>query len=77
MRPPEVNLSITKNTLTGNDLGIWLFKGNGICAGPVATKTNNTVKFNTISNAAVTNTTGYKATCGSQAGISETLVTRT
>jgi hypothetical protein len=69
--PSTVNLSITKNTLTGNDVGVWLFNGNASCDGPVAAKTNNTVKFNTISNGAVTNTTGYDATCGYQAGISD------
>jgi hypothetical protein len=69
--PSTVNLSITKNTLTGNDVGVWLFNGNATCDGSVATKTNNTVKFNTISNGGVTNTTGYSATCGYQAGVAD------
>ena len=73
--PSTVNLSITKNTLTGNDVGVWLF-GDVTCDGPVAVKTNNTVKFNTISNGAVTNTTGYDATCGYRRA-SLTWVTRT
>lgn len=68
--PSTVNLSITKNTLTGNDVGIWLFNGDATC-GSVATKTNNTVKFNTISNGAVTNTTGFDSVCGYQAGIAD------
>jgi hypothetical protein len=66
-----VNLTINKNTLTTNDVGIWLFNANAACNGPVTTKTNNTVKFNTISNGGVTNTTGYNATCGYQAGIAD------
>jgi hypothetical protein len=66
-----VNLTINKNTLTTNDVGIWLFNANSTCDGPVTTKTNNTVKFNTISNGGVTNTTGYNATCGYQAGIAD------
>ena len=69
--PSTVNLSITKNTLTDNDVGVWLFNGNATCDGPVATKTNNTVKFNTISNGAVTNTTGFSSVCGYQAGIAD------
>jgi hypothetical protein len=68
-----VNLTITKNTLTTNDVGIWLFNANATCDGPVTTKTNNTVKFNTISDAAVTNTTGHTTSpaCGYQAGIAD------
>jgi parallel beta-helix repeat protein len=72
--PYTVNLSITKNSLTDNDVGVWLFNAavdssNNCVAG--TTKTNNTVKFNTISNGAVTNTTGHSATCGYQAGIAD------
>jgi Right handed beta helix region len=68
--PYTVGLSITKNILTNNDVGVWLFN---VASGFVApsTKTNNTVKFNTISNNAVTNTTGYSATCGYQAGVAD------
>jgi hypothetical protein len=69
--PSTVGLSITKNTLTNNDVGVWLFNANAACNGPVATKTNNAVKLNTISNDAVTNTNGYNATCGYQAGVSD------
>lgn len=69
--PSTVGLHITKNTLTNNDVGVWLFNANASCSGPVTTKTNNTVKFNTISNNAVTNTTGYNASCGYQAGIAD------
>jgi hypothetical protein len=65
-----VGLTITKNTLTGNDVGVFIFNGDAACdASPTAT--NNAVKLNTVSNDAVTNTTGYSATCGYQAGISD------
>jgi parallel beta-helix repeat protein len=65
-----VGLDISKNTLTGNDVGVWLFNANASCNAPT-TKTNNSVKFNTISNGVVTNTTGDSATCGYQAGVSD------
>lgn len=65
-----VGLDISKNTLTTNDIGVWLFNADSTCVAP-ATKTNNSVKLNTISNAAVTNTTGYNANCGYQAGIAD------
>ncbi len=68
--PLTVGLTITKNTLPNNDVGIWLFNCN------TTTKTNNTVKFNTISNNVVTNLHGYEPTtlaptCGYQAGIAD------
>jgi parallel beta-helix repeat protein len=65
-----VGLDISKNTLTNNDVGVWIFNADATCNAPT-TKTNNSVRVNTISNAAVTNTTGYSATCGYQAGISD------
>jgi hypothetical protein len=68
--PYTVGLSITKNTLMGNDVGVWLYNADTSGNAPT-TNTNNTVKQNTISNGAVTNTTGYNATCGYQAGISD------
>jgi Right handed beta helix region len=68
--PYTVGLSITKNTLMGNDVGVWLYNADASGNAPT-TNTNNTVKQNTISNGAVTNTTGYNATCGYQAGISD------
>ena len=67
--PYTTGLSITKNTLTGNDVGIWLFNADAAGNAPT-TNTNNTLKQNTISNGAVTNTTGTSSTCGYQAGIS-------
>ncbi|HEY8776784.1 MAG TPA: right-handed parallel beta-helix repeat-containing protein [Gaiellaceae bacterium] len=69
--PSTVGLDISKNTLTNNDVGVWLFNAAADCASAPATKTNNSVKFNTITNNAVTNTTGYSASCGYQAGVSD------
>jgi hypothetical protein len=65
-----VGLNISKNTLGGNDIGVWLFNANGSCNAPTL-KTNNTVKFNIISNDAVTNTTGFSSTCGYQVGVAD------
>jgi hypothetical protein len=65
-----VGLTITKNTLTGNDVGVWLFNADS-AGNPPSTGTNNAVKINKISDNAVTNTTGYDATCGYQAGIAD------
>jgi hypothetical protein len=65
-----VGLDISKNTLTNNDVGVWLVNADTNCNAPT-TKTNNNVKFNTISNDAVTNTTGFNATCGYQAGVGD------
>ena len=70
--PYATGLSITRNTLTTNDVGVFLFNGDASCAAP-ASRTDNSVKLNTISNSAVTNTTGQTMTppCGYQAGISD------
>jgi hypothetical protein len=69
--PLTTGLTISRNTLTNNDVGVWLFNANADCATAPTTKTNNTVKLNTISNDAVTNTTGYSATCGYQVGVAD------
>jgi parallel beta-helix repeat protein len=65
-------LSITRNTLTTNDVGVFLFNGDENCVAPNS-RTNNSVKLNAISNDAVTNTTGQTISpaCGYQAGISD------
>jgi hypothetical protein len=68
--PYTTGLSITRNTLMGNDVGVWLFNADAACV-TTASRTNNKVKFNAISNDAVTNTTGDTATCGYQAGIAD------
>ncbi len=68
--PYTVGLTITKNTLTGNDVGVWLFNADA-AGNPPSTATNNAVKINKISKDLVTNTTGWSATCGYQAGIAD------
>jgi Periplasmic copper-binding protein (NosD) len=65
-----VGLNISNNTLTNNDVGAWLFNADAIGNAP-STHTNNTLKFNTITNGAVTNTTGYSSVCGYQAGVAD------
>ena len=69
--PNTVGLSIMKNTLTNNDVGVWLFNADPSCNAASTSRTDNVAKFNTISNAAVTNTTGFNASCGYQAGVSD------
>jgi hypothetical protein len=68
--PYATGVSITRNTLTTNDVGVFLFNGDANCVAPTS-RTNNSVKFNAISNDAVTNTTGQTSTCGYQAGVSD------
>jgi hypothetical protein len=70
--PYTTDLSITRNTLTANDVGVFLFNADASCVAP-ASRTNNSVKLNAISNDAVTNTTGQTMSppCGYQAGISD------
>ena len=68
--PYTVGLNISKNTLTNNDVGVWLFNADASGNAPT-TKTDNSAKLNTISNGAVTNTTGQNVSCGYQAGISD------
>jgi hypothetical protein len=68
--PYTTGLDIKKNTMTDNDVGVWLFNADTACNAPT-TKTNNSVKLNTISNNAVTNTTGYSANCGYQVGVAD------
>jgi parallel beta-helix repeat protein len=75
-------LTISKNTLTSNDVGVWLYNANpttdpNVCVS-TSTKTNNTVKFNTITNDRnpVTNISGDSlpgdaTLCGYQAGVSD------
>jgi hypothetical protein len=68
--PYTTGLHITRNTLTNNDVGVFLFNANENAVAP-ASRTTNFVMFNTITNDAVTNTSGENATCGYQAGISD------
>jgi Right handed beta helix region len=68
--PYTVGLKITKNTLTNNDVGVFIFNADENGVAP-ASRTDNSVKLNTITNDAVTNTSGNGAGCGYQAGISD------
>jgi hypothetical protein len=70
--PYTVGVTANKNTVTNNDVGIWLFNAAAGFIAP-STATNNTVKFNTISDNVVSNTTGYTTSpaCGYQAGIAD------
>ncbi len=69
--PYTVGLNISRNTLTNNDVGVWIYNADDASGSAPATRTDNAVKFNTISNNAVTNTTGDSAGCGYQAGIAD------
>jgi hypothetical protein len=78
--PNTSGIKITQNTVTNNDVGVWLFNAGDCTTTCTAstTATSNTVKFNTISNEAVTNTTGYSGglfgtppDCGYQAGVAD------
>ncbi len=71
--PFTVNLGIMRNTLTGNDVGVWIFNSDN-CINAPTTATNNVVKFNAIANDIVNNTTGFSpdpTPCGYQAGIAD------
>jgi parallel beta-helix repeat protein len=70
--PYTVGVTASKNTATNNDVGIWLFNAAVGFTAP-STATNNTVKFNTISDNVVSNTTGDTTSpvCGYQAGIAD------
>src|SRR5207247_7432219 len=68
-------VKVINNTLTNNDVGVWLFNAQACGTTCVASTsaTSNTVKFNTISNEEVTNTTGYSVSpdCGYQIGVAD------
>jgi len=61
---------ISKNTLTNNDIGVYVFNGDASCNAPT-TRTNAVIKLNTISNAAVSNVSGNGSPCGYQAGVAD------
>lgn len=70
--PLTMNVSVSGNSLTGNDVGIYSFNGNANCDGAPTTKTNNNMTNNTIGNALTTNFNGWDGvSCGYQAGISD------
>jgi hypothetical protein len=69
---PVTGITIDKNLLVGNDVGVWLFNGDTACVNASPTRTNITATKNSIFNSAVTNTSGW-GTIGAayQAGIGE------
>ena len=67
---PVTGITVDENVLVGNDVGIFLFNGNGTCGTASAAPTNITATRNRISNNAVNNTSGWNPG-GYQAGISE------
>ncbi|MGH7239518.1 MAG: hypothetical protein ACREHG_05570, partial [Candidatus Saccharimonadales bacterium] len=62
---------IVKNSVSGNDIGIWLSNLQGDCVSAPTTQTNIKVVNNVISNSSLNNTTGNGTTQGYQAGIAD------
>jgi parallel beta-helix repeat protein len=62
-------VSVTHNTLTGNDLGVYVYNTDPSGSKPPTTKTKNSVVNNTISNSQTTNVSGNGSPNGYQAGI--------
>lgn len=68
--PYSTDISVTKNIVTNNDVGVWLSNADAL-GNPPVTKTNNKVVNNTISKTdGATNISG-DGTCGYQAGIAD------
>ena len=68
--PYSTGISVTKNVVTNNDVGVWLSNAQADGSAPV-TKTSNKVVNNTISKTdGATNVSG-DGTCGYQAGIAD------
>jgi hypothetical protein len=68
--PLTPHVAVNRNILTDNDVGIFLFNAQPDCMTAPTTKTHDTAVNNTISNGAVTNTSGFGPGCGYQAGVS-------
>jgi hypothetical protein len=73
--PFSSGISITKNVVTNNDVGVWLSNAEADGTAPL-TATNNTVNGNVISKTGLTNISGDTSppstpTCGYQAGIAD------
>lgn len=68
--PLTVGTQIVGNTLTGNDVGVFLSNLDANCGAPAA-MTNIKAVNNTIANDAVNNISGLGAPCGYQAGVSD------
>ena len=70
--PTTKDVEIHHNPLVNNDVGIHLNNFNDACNGPSDTPTRLNVHHNTLSNAAVTNTSGFDGANGYQVGIDDT-----
>lgn len=71
--PLVKNVTVTGNTFTSNDVGVYLFNAAANCTDAPGTRTGDSVRSNRISDPAVTNTSGYSMTprCGYQAGVAD------
>jgi hypothetical protein len=73
--PLERNILVDGNTLTNNDIGVYVWNGSPdtSCTVAPSTRTDDDVTGNRISDSAVTNTSGQSTSplCGYQAGIQE------
>jgi hypothetical protein len=67
--PVPEDVDVHHNALVDNDVGISLVQLNDACNGPATAPTRAKVNHNWISNAAVTNTSGFDGSIGYQAGI--------
>ena len=68
--PYTTGVSVTKNTLTNNDVGIYFFNADASFNAP-ATATKDSAVNNTISDSNTTNVSGNGSPNGYQAGISD------
>ena len=69
LRPLTTGVSITGNTVTNNDMGVYVFNTDATGSKPPTTKTKNSIVNNTISNGQATNVSGNGSPDGYQAGI--------
>jgi hypothetical protein len=67
--PPVIGVDIHNNTLTENDIGIYLENDNADGSDPPSFQTKDTVHNNSLSNDAITNISGNGNGEGYQAGI--------
>lgn len=65
------NIDVTNNTLVQNDVGVFLSNLDSPHCNATNSKTNISVRNNTIANASLNNTTGNGSNQGYQAGVSD------
>jgi hypothetical protein len=68
--PITTGVSVTQNTLTNNDVGVYVYNADASGSSAPSTKTKNSIVNNTISNNGPTNVSG-NGLGGYQAGISD------